>query len=245
MGGGELARMVGGPLCATLLAVACGGGDGGHADTSERAADVAPPTYPAGTVLALDHVPILGLDVDRVADVIEELYPEYTRPHLRRLALTNVFLPRAAVSARFDVARAAMQARVESAREGSAQRDEADWEALGAFLDDRRGGHASLRLPVWVCVKDLELGAWHGPFEDVGGYFFARVLEVLEVGRDGTKDRFGPGLHVRLAVFPYLDELDRTRVIDEALEAVELHVVDPAWGALVPEAWKYKLRGNG
>ena len=62
--------------------------------------------WPAGTVLAVDGVPVLAAEVEPIAAAIAELYPENTRPHCLRLALTNVNLPRAALQSRFAKERA-------------------------------------------------------------------------------------------------------------------------------------------
>ena len=82
-------------LALGLAGAACSGCDdpGGAPGVEETLEGAA---WPEDAVLAVNDLPITAQEVDRIAEAIGEVSPEYTRPHLRRLALTNVVLERAA-----------------------------------------------------------------------------------------------------------------------------------------------------
>ena len=187
--------------------------------------------WPAGTVLAVDGVPVLAAEVEPIAAAIAELYPENTRPHCLRLALTNVNLPRAALQSRFAKERAGareacVRARASLADDASpASELEGDWRALG--------------LDLWSAARKLELEQWSEPIELVGR--FALVRLDRRTGGDARGER----LALRVLELPYAAQgEDPQTTIANTLDASRLTIVDPAWNEFVPEQWKYRMRGK-
>ena len=107
-------------LLAAALLAACDQ-PGNEPESSEtpgsevHAAPEATRDWPAGCVLAVDDVPIFEEDVDRASAWIAMIEPQAAAPQLRRLALTNVVLPR--VLAGF----VAPEARAQALQEAEAQ----------------------------------------------------------------------------------------------------------------------------
>ena len=228
-------------LCA-LLAAGCGDAEPPSPDEPPGQGGAAPETraWPEGTVLAVDDVPITLAEVDPVADAIAEVYPEYTRAHARRLALTNVVLPRAAAANRFPDARAAM---LEVARQRLADLASGSEETGAIEISGRFG---QLDLDLWLVARTLEPGAWGGPFDLVGRWSLVR-LDEIEIP-DGIVE----AALYRLSVirFPYAGRaeehyLDAGEAIEAAIDASRLEFVDPAWRNVLPEAWKRRMKGSG
>ena len=188
--------------------------------------------WPEGTVLAVDGVPVLASEVEPIAQAIAALYPENTRPHCRRLALTNVNLPQAALRSRFREERerareaCARRGATIAADPGAASALEGDWRALG--------------LDLWVAARGLERGTWSGPLELVGR--FALVCVDERTGDDARSERWS----LRILEVPYAarESEDPQTTIAQTLDASRLTVVDPAWSEVVPESWKYRMRGE-
>jgi hypothetical protein len=188
--------------------------------------------WPAGTVLAVDGVPVLAAEVEPLARAIAELYPEYTRPHCLRLALTNVSLPRAAVRScepeRREQARAACE-RAQATLAGDPSGTMAlsgDWRALG--------------LDLWAAARGLERGVWSAPTELIGRFALVRLDE--QSGDDARSER----LSLQLLEIPYGAREGETpqAAVARALDESRLTIVDRAWDEVVPEDWKYRMRGG-
>ena len=184
-------------------------------------------------VLEVGGLPVQAEEVDEVAAWIAQIQPENTRAHHRRLALTNYVLPGFAVRSRYPEARGraleVLQAGVEKAFDPAA----------GGLREEITGDWKRLGLDVWARARTLEPGSWSEPFERVG--HFARVrLEEAPVPAETTAAQT---LRVTVAVLPYDTEepLDEAAV-EGAIDSARLEIVDPAWGRLVPESWKYRMR---
>ncbi len=198
---------------------------------------VAPePTYPDGTVLAVDGEPIRADDVDWIADAIGELYPHYVPSQLRRLALTNVVLPIWAIRARDAEARGAALEACRAAR--------ATVGADGATENGapHAGGVHALGIDLWVSARRLEAGVWSEPIELIGRWALVRV-ESTEPGESGQ----GEWLELTVQMFPFLDlsypgATDANTSIEDAIDAAVLEIVEPAWRELVPEAFLFRMR---
>ena len=189
-----------------------------------------PGEWPPGAVLAVDGLPILAEEVDVVARAIGELYPAHTQPHLRRLALTNVVLPRAATRTRYTTARQEALVRCRAARarlaEGAAElaEVEGDWRELG--------------LDLWSTVRDREPGRWSEPIELIGRWALVRLDEVRTdaAGREI--------LALTQLEFSYPDPLDAVGAVDAAIDAARLTIIDAAWAETVPEMWQRRMAGG-
>lgn len=183
------------------------------------------PAPPPGTVLQVDG---LALSADEVAPVCADvlaLYPEYSKVHARRLALTNVFLPRLAARARDP--EGWQSARTECERAA----DHLD------VLDPRseEGAFHGLGLPLWSAARHLPVGEWSDPVELAGRWLRLRLDERIE-RVDPREER----LRVSVLEFPFLDE----KAVEEAIDRARLVIVDAEFDEAVPEAWKHRMRGH-
>jgi len=188
----------------------------------------APPAAPAadGAVLRVDGHALGAAEIEHLADGVELLYPEYSRLHARRLALTNELLPRLAGRAlqpeRWAAARAACQAAL----------------AGGAPAPQRQQGNfATLGLGLWDAARRLPPETWSEPVE-----LFGRFVRLRLEGRDGASDPRAEELDVTLLEFPYLAVAEARSAHEFALERAVLEIVDPAWREAVPEAWQHRMR---
>ncbi len=196
--------------------------------------EAAPASWPDGTVLVVNEHPISQAEVDTIGALVSKLYPEYTRPHVRRLALTNFIFAQLAIEGRFvdsrreqgQLAKGALDlARDEHQLEGSVRAS---------------GGWRNLGFELWSSVLDAPIGEWSGPVELPGRYLVVRVLErppLAHPEQDGWK--------LDILEYPYLSPDSRQREIDAALDASVLTIVDPHWNEVVPEAWKHRMSAGG
>lgn len=215
-------------LALALLVPACDRGAGEPAP--------APAEHPLGTVLAVDGVPILAGEVDRWAAVTALLEPDKVAAHQRRLALANVVLPLRAAEALDPEGRRRAFARISHLRGLATE--------LGRIPDDaeRRdvaaGTWRQVGLVDWEVARGLEVGQWSEVYETPGGWAFLRLLErdaPVEPGE--TPSALSPretGVRFeRVHVF-YLDPEGVRTVLDEALRALPIEIVDPEWERYVP-----------
>lgn len=194
-------------------------------------------SWPLGTVLAVDGQPFTAAEIDLVADRLGELRPDYTRPHLRRLALTAVVIP-SRVAQRLAPDRRQRQLRAAQAcRERLISGQPPDPE-LGVVEVERSGNWFQLGIILGPTVSDLPVGEWSPVTDSLGIWFSARVLQ-REVGETPIETE----LRVALIEFPYLE--DNRATIDEALADTTYTLVDPAWREILPELWLSRMRVEG
>ncbi len=217
-------------LAALLAAAALG---------CEQPAAVQPVDWPPGTVLALNGEPISAAEVDEVAAIVARAEPHSAVPHLRRIALTNVVLARAAArqlagEAR-ERARAQAAAFADALRAGTADQTP----LLAPDQTTQEGGVAQVGLELWSWALDANLGAWSDPLELAGSWRVARVDERTRRERPGE-------IHFRITcyTFPWFERSDAQREIDAFLDRSKLEFVDPAWRDVVPTLWQRRLRGS-
>ena len=216
---------------APLILVACVScGDSG--DTADAHA-AAPAT--AGAVLAVDGIPVFPEDVDRIADALADLFPEYVERHRRRLALTNVVLARTALHAKNvearEEARMSAEAAAEALRQGQApgrepQSDSGHWKKLG--------------LELWSRLRVQEEGSWSEPFEDLGRFLIVKRTKREQVAEEAEGEVYS----MEILEFPYLESGKVTTGVEAAIDGSLLEILDPDWAELVPEEWKYRMRGE-
>lgn len=220
---------------AISLAVAAGVLACGPAKSGPQAADGASPDasdWPEGTVLAVNDVPILASEVAPWAEAVAQLYPEYTEVHCRRLALTNVLLPRAAARSYFGDAREAAELRclevaaAPEEHEPTATNEEGTWRDLG--------------LELWHFARQLPRGEWSEPAEFMGRFVLVRLDDVVP-GRVPQEEK----LVLSWFEFPYVDPHEPDTEVRTAIDAGRLVVVDPTWKDTVPEEWKHRMKGKG
>ena len=79
-------------------------------------------------------------------------------------------------------------------------------------------------------------GEWSDVHETTGAFVIFRVVDKPPEPWNG-----GTTITVDRVVVPYLDSLDPRHLITTAVDQMALTVVDPEWGDLVPEHYKYRM----
>lgn len=207
----------------SLLGLAC--------DGRPEAPPPAPADYPAGTVLAVDGVPVSQAEVDRWAAVTALIEPDKVEAHWRRLALANIVLPlRTSESLDPDGRRAAF-AHAERLRGLAVE--------LGRIPDDAEvhdigvGTWHQVGLIDWEVARGLEVGAWSDVYETPGGWAFLRLLEPPDVPLGAAPGSYAALRFERVHVFYLAPEGLRT-LVDDALRKLPIEIVAPEWEPLVP-----------
>jgi hypothetical protein len=217
-------------LLAVVSLAACGDANGAQA----RA-------WPAGTVLAVDDVPIRAEEVDAASVYVERIEPAASAPQLRRLALTNVVLPR--VLSRLMAPKEHDEAR-KQAEEAFARLESGQFvgpaKPEGAYGELATGGWTELGIVAWGVAMDLEDGQWSGLIEDVGRYFVLRRIRRIE----GLQP-LAIKVEVDVLAFPWLVDDDLRARVERAHDEHQLTIVDPAWSAIVPELIQYRMGVHG
>jgi len=209
------------PFLAAALACAPGGAEPPVPEDST--------SWPPDTVIAVNDVAIRAADVAPWAGAVALLYPEYTRVHCRRLALTNVLLPRAAAREYFAESRVAAERRCVAAFDGIDELDEPE---------SVEGTWRQLGLEMWSFARQLPAGEWSAPSELSGRWVLVRLEEIVP-GRVPQEEK----LVLRWLEFPYVDPTAVDSELRAAIDASRLVVVDPAWDETIPENWKHRMRG--
>lgn len=220
-------------LALALALCACGPSDAPIADAPQ-----APParTWPAGTVLAVEEVPIAAEEIDLATVIVQRIERRAVDAQLRRLALTNVVLPRVLTGL---LAGDERDGALAQAREALARLRAGAWVGPtqdGLYGEARAGNFHRLGLSLWAAGTDLAEGEWSEPIEQDGAFLLARRVAL----------RPGPvplAVEVDLDVlaFPFVDPSTRAAELEAAYDRFHLTVVDPAWRELVPELLLYRM----
>ena len=194
-------------------------------------------TWPPGTVLAVDELPIGAEEVDAVSVYTERIEPHSSAPQLRRLALTNVVLPRAlsrlmAPEARERARRDADEMLAKLKRDPPMPSTKED----GAYGEIVTAGFTQLGIVPWGVAMDLGDGAWSDVIEEVGRFVILKRIAKI----DGPLP-MATQVKVDALAFPWLP-LETLRVDVEAEhDKHKLTIVDPAWSDIVPEWIQYRM----
>lgn len=186
---------------------------------------------PEGTVMTLNGVAITAAEVDAVADTVGQIDPAYTRPHCRRVALTTVCFPRTFGRALAPNER--KKAREEAEAWDSARRQGA---LTGPMEPPITGTWEFLGIDLWDHARELEEGDWSDVIELSGRFAVVQLL-----GRDHDVRPGHERFELQLKSFEYVTNPESLK--ERCLEA-RLEILDPAWEAIVPGFWKYKMRGD-
>ena len=210
-------------------------------DVPAGAPPVAPaPRFGASVALAVDDVPIEAHEVDRITVYVERIDPAASPAHLRRLALTNVVLPRTVARVMAPEAYAKAKAEAQALREQLAGGNYAGPVAPdGTVGEIAEGGWSELGIESWGVAFDLAEGQWSDVIEEVGLFLLLRRIER----RDGpvpTATRF----KVEAFRFPWLPMETLKGDVDAAYDSHRLVVVDPAWADYVPTVTQHRMKGN-
>jgi len=229
-----LCGCLGAALTAGLLLASCGSET---AEAGEVARTAPGRSWPAGCVLAVDDVPILADEVDVPSAWIEMIEPHSTPPQLRRLALTNVVLPRVLAGlmqpAARERARAEAEARAAALHAGTYQGVP---DKDGAFGTRLEGTWQDFGIPAWGTAVGLPKGEWSDVVEDAGAFAVLRVL-----AREAAPVSAATWMRIDLFRFPYLPEDTEAGDLERAYDEHRLTIVDPAWRELVPERTQYRM----
>lgn len=198
-----------------------------------------PTPWPAGTVLALDGSPIRAEEVDEVAARIAVIEPGYEVPHLRRLALTNVVLPRLAAIHLGADRRDRARERMDQCHALLAAGADVPAPYTGFRLEEREGGYGDVGMECFDWALTGEIGRW-SPVHETIGAFEAYKVEERSTAATPKKTR----VRVTVCYVPYLDPTDWHDQVDKKLDRSKLVFVDESWRDLVPEIWKHRLRGE-
>lgn len=175
--------------------------------------------------------PVLKAEVEGIAEQLARLEPAFTRPHLVRLALTNVALPRA--FARTEDRRRWRAARAELAELLADLGAQVEDFSLIPAVETRSGDFEDIGLETWLAALDAPPGAWSEPYEERGAWCAVRVLS-----RDPAAPAARETWRVAVAQVPFVR--DRGNLL-ERMFAARLEILDPSWTSLVPADWRYRM----
>jgi len=214
----------------TLLALG-----GCHEDPSAR-------EWPAGTVVAIDDVPVTASEVAQDTLSVLLIEPESGEVQWKRQAFLAVSLPRAVQRTRIssearDKARRSIEEQFERIQKGTLMGPRQDAEVFGHAME---GTWQVLGLTVWGNAMALELNQWSEVLEEPGGFARVRLLERKE-----TKEPAYTSLRVDRLEASYLLTDPSWRPPDDELQKHRLTIVDPAWDTIVPERVKYLMGVHG
>jgi hypothetical protein len=193
--------------------------------------------WPQGTVLALGPRAIGAAEVEEAAGVIALLEPRDSLDQLRRLALTNIVLPRCAAQAVDPVARREAQALAQSCHDALEDGSAVPGGPLPLVL--RKGRMLDLGLELWNAAFALEPGQWTPVVETAGCFHVARLKEKGTAILPGLVE-----LTLEVHDFPYLAPDEAHARIEAQLDRSHLVYVDEAWRAYVPIVWQHRLQGG-
>lgn len=193
-------------------------------------------TWPAGVVLAIDGIAIHAAEVDAASAAVQLIEPAVSSPQLRRLALSNLVLPRVLAQAidpagREDALRTARE-KLERIRAGGDGPPRPD----GLVGEKVEGLWTDIGLGNWYAALELPDGEWSEPIEDAGGFLLMRRLWR----RDGPVP-MATAVAVDALRFDWIEPRERRARLDRALDECKLEIVDPAWREIVPELYQYRM----
>lgn len=220
------------PLLALAALAAC----------SKAAPAAAPPqsrTWPAGSVLALNDVPIRADDVDPIASTFAVVEPQDTPTQLRRLALSNSIFPRLAASGIDPDRRAAALKLAQSYREALERGDLPSGPLLGPMEIEREGAFKDLGFEFWRVAIDLAPGVWSPILETPGSFHILRVKSRKESSHPARTR-----LTIGAFDFPYLEAATARADIEAALDRSRLTILDENWRDAVPAALRYRFHAE-
>ena len=203
---------------------------------AKQAPPAGAPSWPAGTVLALNGEPISAAEVDRIGSAFASLEPTDSLAQLRRLALTNVIFPRIAGATANAEQRARARKTADEYRAMLTGGTPAPAPLAGPGETDHEGRMLDIGLDIWIYALDAEIDQWSPVIETVGAFQIARVKKRVD-GPSPAWTRFTVGVYD----FPYV-EGDRHKAVDEAIDRSRLVFVDESWREFVPTAWIYRMR---
>lgn len=200
-----------------------------------------PPKFASCVAFALDdRVGIEGHEIDEASVYVERLEPAASPAHLRRLALTNIVLPRHVARLLNPEAHAKAKADAEALRgalsagtyTGPAREDG----TVGELVE---GGFGELGILPWGVALDLPEGEWSEVVEEVGTFVVLRRL-----GRTEGPVPMATTVRVEAFLFPWLPAETVKQDVDRAYDGHRLTVIDPAWADIPPASLLHRMQGH-
>jgi hypothetical protein len=192
--------------------------------------------WPVGTVLAVDGLAIRAEEVDAAVVIVQRIERRAADAQLRRLALTNVVLPRTILRLLGGERRAQALAEAEAAL---ARLRAGEWvgpNPQGLYGELRGGNFYRLGLELWAAGTDLPDGVWSEPIEQEGAFWLVRRVALRP-----SPVPLGVEVDLDTLSFPFVDQATRAAELEAAYDRCRLTVVDPAWRELVPELLLYRM----
>jgi hypothetical protein len=186
------------------------------------------PDWPQDTVFVMDGLPLTSTEIDAYAAPLAEIGPSFTLPHRRRVALTEVLIPRARARALYP-----------AERESALERLRAHQAALENGLEDSPepvvGTWSTIGTPAWLALRTCAVGEWTEIFEGPG-----TVAQAKLIARDGDAVATRESFECLLLWEHYSEDFSN----DPAVFGGELEVVAEdaeTWRAVLPTSWLYEL----
>jgi hypothetical protein len=177
--------------------------------------------------------------VDEVAGYFALLEPNDSFDQLRRLALTNVVLPRYAAQAIDPSARSEALRLAETWKRSIDAGIDTSAPVEGPLPVERKGRMIDLGLELWNAAMPLEPGQWTSMVETPGCFRLARLKQKDAAALPGLVE-----LTLDVYDFPYLPPEEVRSRVEAQLERSRLLYVDESWRAIVPIALQHKFRGG-
>ncbi|MBM3991810.1 MAG: hypothetical protein FJ298_12480 [Planctomycetes bacterium] len=206
-----------------------------------EAAPAPTPKFPATVAFALDErVGIEGREIDEASVYVERLEPAASPAHLRRLALTNLVLPRHVARLLAPEAHAKAKADALAVRGALAAGSYGGpLRADGTVGEVVEGGFSSLGILPWGVALDLAEGEWSEVIEEVGTFIVLR-----RVARTDGPVPMATTVRVEAFHFPWLPMETVREDVDRAYDGHRLTVVDPAWADIPPASLLHRMQGR-
>ncbi len=195
-------------------------------------------SWPTGTVLVVGKTPITAEEVDEYTPTMTLLEPQSSEKQLRRLALTQVVLPRAlgrdlADPTERDRARKSALNALAELRSGKWVGPPAPGTSGGTLLE---GNFDEIGITRFKHAIELEQDQWSEPFEELGCFTIIKRL-----GRKDGAVPLATEFKLEVVSFLYLPLETGSKQVQEAYDKQHLEILDPEWRAIVPELLQYKM----
>ncbi len=195
-------------------------------------------TWPAGTLVAIDDVPVSADEIAEGVAAVLLVEPQWNDVQLKRLAFNEIALPRALVRTRVgaaarDKARRSIDEQFARIAGGIQFGPPTNSGAIGHEVS---GSWKQIGLLAWGTAMNLEAGVWSEVIEVPGSFVRVRLLS-----RKQGPEPAATQLVLDTIEAPYAEKSTAMIAQGSELEKHRLTIVDPAWDAIVPERTKYLM----
>jgi len=225
--------------CAGIIALALFSSSTCREAESPASAGPAGRSWPAGTVLVVNDVPILADDVDRIGSDYALIEPQDSLNQLRSLAIADTIVPKIAAQGIDPERRARARELAERYRESLLADALPSGPLTGPMEVERSGQFRDLGFALWRTAHPLAIGTWSEVLETPGCFHVLRV-KSREEGSLPSLTRFTIGVFN----FPYVDVETARADLEAAIDRSHLIILDDAWRYAVPAALRYRLHAE-